>query len=124
MNVVLWILAGVLAAVFVLSGGMKILGKREDMIEKTPYVQDISQGAVRGIGAVEVLGALGLIVPAVTGLPDVLLPLAASGLVLVMIGAVVVHLRRNEGVKAAAPAIVLAIISAVVAWGRFGPYSF
>ncbi|MBY3989588.1 DoxX family protein [Rhodococcus fascians] len=124
MNVVLWILAGVLAAVFVLSGGMKVLGKREDMIEKTPYVEDFPQGAVRGIGVVEVLGAVGLIVPALTGIPDVLVPLAASGLVLVMIGAVVVHLRRGEGVKAAAPAIVFAIISAVVAWGRFGPYSF
>lgn len=124
MNVVLWVLASLLAVVFLAAGGSKIVGKREQMIEKTPYVADLPQNAVRGIGVVEVLGALGLILPALTGLPDPLVPWAATGLTVVMLGAVVVHLRRGDGVPAAAPGVVLAILSAFVAWGRFGPYGF
>ena len=76
------------------------------------------------IGALEVAGALGLVLPAVTGIAPVLVPLAAVGLVLVMVGAVVVHLRRGDGLAGAAPAIVLGLLAVFVAWGRFGAYAF
>lgn len=75
------------------------------------------------IGGLEFLAALGLILPAVTGIATVLTPLAATGLALIMIGAIVVHLRRNE-VQGAVLNVVLLILSALVAWGRFGPYHF
>jgi flagellar biosynthesis component FlhA len=73
---------------------------------------------------VEVLGALGLILPAVTGIAPVLVPLAATGLAIVMVFAAAVHVRRGDGLAAAVPAIVLGLLAAFVAWGRFGPYAF
>ena len=67
MNVALWIAAGVLAVAFAAAGLMKITGKREQMLERMPWVADYTQGQVKAIGAIEVLGALGLILPAVAG---------------------------------------------------------
>lgn len=78
---------------------------------------------VKLIGALEILAAIGLILPAVLDIVPVLVPLAALGLVLMMVGAVVVHVRRKE-VPAMAPSVVLLVLAAIVAWGRFGPYSF
>ncbi|ACZ21136.1 DoxX protein [Sanguibacter keddieii DSM 10542] len=124
MNLALWILAGLLAVAFFASGLSKIVGTRDQMITKTPYVEDFPQGAVRLIGLVEVLGALGLVLPALLDVAPALVPTAAIGLALVMIGAAVVHLRRGDDVAAAVPALVLALLSAVVAWGRLGSWAF
>lgn len=124
MNIALWVVAGLLALVFLASGASKVLGRREQMIEKTPYVEDFPQGAVKLIGAVEILGALGLVLPAVLDVAPVLVPVAALGLAAVMIGAVVVHLRRGEGLGSAVPALVLVLLAAFVAWGRLGTYAF
>ena len=71
----------------------------------------------------EGLGAIGLILPAVLDIATVFVPLAATGLAATMLGAVVFHLRRGE-TKETAPSLVLLILAAVVAWGRFGPYAF
>jgi len=124
MNIALWIVAGVLAAAFAAAGGMKLATPRKQLEAKMPWVADASDGQVKGIGAVEVLGAAGLILPAALDIAPVLTPLAAVGLALTMAGAVVVHLRRGDGIAGAAPAIVLGLLSVFVAWGRFGPYAF
>lgn len=124
MNVVLWVLAGVLAAAFLAAGAMKATQPKEKLATNMAWVEDFSPGMVKTIGALEVLGALGLILPAATGIAPILTPLAATGLVLTMMGAVATHLRRGEPLVASLPAIVLGLLSAVVAWGRFGPYSF
>jgi uncharacterized membrane protein len=124
MNIALWIAAGLLAAAFLAAGLMKLTGKREQMIERMPWVQDFSQGQVKAIGAIEVLGALGLILPAVTGIAPVLVPLAASGLAIVMVLAAVMHLRRGDGAAAVVPNVVLFALAVFVAWGRFGAYAF
>jgi hypothetical protein len=87
------------------------------------WTEDFSAGAVKAIGAAELLGAIGLILPALLDIAPVLVPLAATGLALTMIGAVVVHIRRGE-TQAIAPSAVLFVLSAIVAWGRFGPYAF
>jgi uncharacterized membrane protein len=81
------------------------------------WVEDFSQGTVRLIGALEVLGALGLVLPALTGVLPWLTPLAALGLVLLMAGAVYTHLRREEG-SAVVPPAVLLLLAALVAVGR------
>jgi uncharacterized membrane protein len=124
MNIALWIAAGLLAVAFLAAGLMKLTGKREQMIERMPWVGDFSQGQVKAIGAVEVLGALGLILPAVTGIAPVLVPLAATGLAITMVLAAVMHLRRGDGAAAVVPNIVLFALAVFVAWGRFGAYAF
>ena len=78
---------------------------------------------VKLIGALEVLAAVGLILPAALDIAPILVPLAALGLVLLMAGAAIVHVRRQE-IPMAVPSVVLLVLSAIVAWGRFGPYSF
>jgi uncharacterized membrane protein YphA (DoxX/SURF4 family) len=124
MNIVLWIVAGLLAAAFLAAGAMKVL-RSTDQLAKSglTWVEDFSPGMVKLIGVLEVLAAVGLILPAALDIVPILVPLAALGLVLMMIGAIIVHVRRNE-MQTIAPSVVLLLLSAFVAWGRFGPYSF
>jgi uncharacterized membrane protein len=124
-NIALWVIAGLLAAAF-LAAGITELVKSKQALEADPrqaWAHDFSAGAIKAIGVTEVLGALGLILPAVTGIAVVLVPLAALGLAVTMVGAIVVHLRRGERQAVVAPVLLL-VMSAVVAWGRFGPYAF
>ncbi len=124
MNVFLWAVAGLLALAFLAAGLPKITVEPKRLVDRLPWVADVSAAQVKGIGTVEVLGALGLILPAVTGIAPVLVPLAATGLAIVMVFAAAVHVRRGDGLAAAVPAIVLGLLAAFVAWGRFGPYAF
>ena len=80
-------------------------------------------GVLMLIGRLELFGALGLVLPAVFDVPTVLVPLAAVGLALIMLGAIVVHARRKEPQMVVAN-VVLLVLAVVVAWGRFGPYAF
>ena len=124
MNVVLWIGAGVLAAVFLVSGGMKLSQPKEKLAPSgLRWTDDYSGGTVKLIGTLEVLAAVGLVLPALVGIAVVLVPLAALGLVLLMIGAVITHRRRKES-QMILVNLVLLVLAAVVVWGRFGPYSF
>ena len=124
MNILLWILAFMLAAVFVASGAAKLLAPREQQIERTPYVEDFPQQIIWGIGALEILGALGLLLPPLLGIAPPLASVAAAGLAITMVFAALIHLRRGDGVKAALPSLILALLSVFVAWSRFGPYPF
>ncbi|TDD44546.1 DoxX family protein [Nonomuraea terrae] len=123
MNALLWVLQAVLAAVFGLAGAMKSTQPRERLRPVLAWVEDFSPAQVRLIGVVELLAALGLILPAATGVAPVLTPLAAAGLAITMIGAAVTHARRAEP-PAIAVNVVLFVAAVVVAWGRFGPYAF
>jgi len=122
-NVVLWIIAGLLAVAFLGAGAMKLTQSKEKLAASgnMGWVEDFSPGTIKLIGALEVLAAIGLILPAALGIAPVFVPLAATGLVLVMIGAIITHVRRKEPVI---PPVVLLVLAAVVVWGRFGPYSF
>ncbi len=123
MNVALWIIQIVLAAAFLLAGTTKVLTPKEKLRERMAWVDDFSQTSVRLIGTAEILGALGLILPAATGIAPILTPIAAVGLIIIMIGAAITHVRRQE--PAIVPAnVVLLVLAAIVAWGRFGPYHF
>lgn len=123
MNIALWIIAGLLAVVFTFAGGAKIVVPKEKIAKKQAWVEDWSAGAIKTIGALEVLAAIGLILPAALDIAPVLVPLAALGLVLVMVGAFIVHLRRSE-TKAMAATLVYLALAGFVAWGRFDPQSF
>ncbi|MGW8970657.1 DoxX family protein [Streptomyces platensis] len=124
MNITLWIITSVLALAFLAAGLMKISQPREKLAASgMAWAEDFSPGSVRAIGAVEALGALGLILPAALGIAPALAAWAALGLAATMLGAAAVHLRRKEA-KAIPVNLVLLLLAAVVAWGRFGPYAF
>jgi uncharacterized membrane protein len=123
-NIALWIVQGLLALVFGASGVVKATRDRKRLFDDgITWVEDFPASAVKAIGVLEILAAVGLVLPAVTGIAPVLTPLAAVGIALLMAGAAVVHGRRGEiaflGVIA-----VLFVAAAFVAWGRFGPYAF
>jgi hypothetical protein len=86
-------------------------------------VEDVSTGTLRLIGATELAGAVGLVFPSVTGIATWLTPLSACGLALTMVLAAITHARRKEPGAIAVNAALMAL-AALVAWGRFGPYSF
>jgi len=124
MHIVLWVLAGLLSALFLGSGGMKLIQPKESLSASgLGWVEDFSPGTLKAIGALEVTAAVGLILPAALDIAPVLVPLAAVGLVLVMAGAVLTHLRRKETQVIGVPLVLLAL-AAFVAWGRLGPEPF
>ncbi len=123
MNLWLWIIAGLLAVVFLI-GSAKLFVPKEKLATMPGggWVEDFSARTVKIIGAFEALAAVGLILPAALDIAPVLVPLAALGGVLLMVGAVITRLRRHE-VTVVADLVYLAM-AAFVAWGRFGPESF
>jgi uncharacterized membrane protein YphA (DoxX/SURF4 family) len=118
MGIALWVVQVLLAAAFLVSGATKLSQPKEKLLKNMAWVEDFSQGAVRVIGALEVLGAIGIVVPALSGIVPWLTPLAALGLVLTMIGAALTHLRRTEYGYITMNAVLL-ILAAFVVWGLF-----
>lgn len=125
MNLVLWILAGLLALFFAFAGFNKLARSKEQLLASPNmgWAADFSPGLVKLIGALEVLAAFGLLLPGAIGTATALVPLAAAGLALLMVGAAVTHARRKEA-QAVVVNLVLLVLAAVVAWGRFGPHAF
>ena len=124
MNIALWIVAGLLAVAFLASGATKLAQSREKLVASgMGALEDLSVGTIKAIGTLEVLAAVGLILPAALDIAPVLVPLAAVGLVLLMVGAMITHLRRHEA-QAIVVTLTLLILAVLVAWGRFGPQSF
>jgi uncharacterized membrane protein YphA (DoxX/SURF4 family) len=124
MNIALWIVAALIAVTFLASGATKLAQSKEKLAASgMPVVEDFSAGAVKAIGILEVLAAVGLILPAALDIAPVLVPLAAVGLVLLMVGAIITHLRRHEA-QAIVVNLALLALAVLVAWGRFGPQSF
>lgn len=118
MSIVLWILQFLLAVMFVLAGVMKAVQPYDTMARRMPWVEDYSPGMVRGIGVLEVLGGLGLVLPSLLGIMPVLTPLAALGLAVIMALATFHHLRRRETGQMIFT-IALLVLLVFVAWGRF-----
>ncbi|MEU1751904.1 DoxX family protein [Micromonospora matsumotoense] len=124
MNLALWIIAGLLALIFLASGVMKLIQSKEKLVASGYAVlDDFGPGVIKAIGVLEILAAVGLILPAALDIAPVLVPLAAVGLVLLMAGAAIACLRRND-TRTVVANIALLVLAAIVAWGRFGPYSF
>jgi uncharacterized membrane protein YphA (DoxX/SURF4 family) len=118
MSIALWVVQVLVAAAFLMSGATKLSQPKEKLLKNMAWVEDFSQPTLRTIGALEVLGAIGVVLPALTGIVPWLTPLAALGLVLTMIGAALTHLRRAEYGGIAMNA-VLFVLAAFVAYGRF-----
>ncbi|MEV4067170.1 DoxX family protein [Nonomuraea dietziae] len=121
MNIALWIITGLLTALYLFSGFGKLLVPQEKMAQMANaarWVLDFKPGTIKAIGALEILGAVGLILPALLGIAPILVPLAASGLTLIMTGAVIMRIRRGETKAALGDGSYLAL-AAFVAIGRF-----
>jgi uncharacterized membrane protein YphA (DoxX/SURF4 family) len=119
MNVALWVAAIVLAATFLLSGSLKLVMSKERLIAtRQTGVKPFPLPAIRVIAACELLGVLGIVLPWATGIVPVLTPLAAVGMVGLMIGAAISHGSLGEYRQSALNVTLLAI-AAFVAVGRF-----
>lgn len=125
MNLALWIVAGLLAAVLLFSSAKLVVPKEKlaGMGTATRWVEDFSPGALKAIGALELLAAAGLILPAALDIAPVLVPVTATCVVVLFVGAVITRLRRGERTTILFDLVYLAM-AAFVAWGRFGPGSF
>jgi uncharacterized membrane protein YphA (DoxX/SURF4 family) len=118
MNIVLWIIQILLALLFLFAGGTKLFMSEAALKQMAPPNSImLSILLLRFIGLCEVLGALGLILPGITRIRRGLTPLAACGLLIIMIGAVVVTVM-GLGAAAAITPLVAGVLCAVVAYGR------
>ena len=117
MNVVLWIVEVLLALLFAVHGRVMLFPEKEQT-QWMPYIEAIPSALRRFIGAVEVLAAVGLILPQLTNILPWLTPLAGAGLVIVMVLAIIFHIPRKEYPNIIFN-LVLLILSAFVVYGRF-----
>lgn len=120
MNIVLWIVAGMLAAGYTAGGtAMLVLTKAayRSIDPSQRFVDDLPAGFVKLLGAIKVLGAAGLILPGAVGIRPELVPMAALGFMLVMSGAATLRISRREWGPLLAD-LVLFSLAAFVAWGR------
>jgi DoxX-like family len=118
MDIALRVMAGLPAVAFLASGAMKLARPGQKLAASgMGWAAGFTAGTVTGIGALEVLAAAGPILPAAVGIAPVLAPPAAAGLVLLMAGAFITHVRRHQ----ARGMVVAPALAALVARGRFGP---
>ncbi|MFI5914289.1 DoxX family protein [Dactylosporangium sp. NPDC051541] len=115
MEIAYWIVAGLLALFYVYAGGKKAVQSREQLLPMMGWVDRMPMPAVRAIGVLELLGAVGLILPPATGVAPWLAVAAAVGLVLVQVGGIVTHLSRGEA-RLIGLNIGLLIAAAVLVW--------
>ena len=119
MNYALWIVQALLAAIFLVSGGMKLILPLEVLTAQTP----LPGLFVRFIGVAEVLGAIGLVLPGLVRIRPALTPLAAAGLVIIMLGATVLGVVIGDVAMAAIP-LAVGLLAAFVAYGRWRPAAY
>src|SRR3954468_24740018 len=101
-----------------MAGLMKITRPKEKLTAQQPWVEDVAPNTVKLIGTLELLGAIGLILPLLTGILPWLTPVAAMGLVLTMLGAMATHIRRHENQMLVVNGVLL-LLAAFVVYGRF-----
>ncbi|MFG3289074.1 DoxX family protein [Streptomyces sp. NPDC048179] len=125
MNFALWAAAALLALSFLAVGATKLAQPKEAFITSASmaWARDFAAGAIKTIGLLEILGAIGLTLPAAVDIAPVLVPLAAAGLAPTMVGAAITHGRRKESLSAVLNLLLLGL-AVFVAWGRFGRHSF
>ena len=123
METALWTAQVLLAAIFLVTGLTKLTQPRARLAAgPMGWAADVSDVEFRAVGVLEILGALGLVLPGALGIAPFLTPLAAVGLALTMVGAIATHVRRGETDRLVVPVVLLAL-TLFVAVERFGPHS-
>ncbi len=118
MNIVLWIIQGLLALIFFMAGAMKFFKSKNELREKLgDWVDQYTGMSIKLIGLSELLGAIGIIIPMAVGILPILTPLAAIGLAMTMVGAMKVHYQRKEKSKIVIN-VVLMLFAIFTAIGR------
>ena len=126
MNTTLWIIAGVAATAYAIGGATLLLlprAKYRALGANQHWVDDFGDGHLRTIGTIKLLGATGLVLPAAVGVAPLLVPIAATGLMLFMAGAATTRFRRSEWIYMAGDVVFIAML-AFLAWGRFVLHPF
>jgi uncharacterized membrane protein YphA (DoxX/SURF4 family) len=119
----LWTAQVLLAATFLATGMTKLTQPRAQLAAgPMTWAADVSDVEFRAVGLLEVLGALGLVLPGALGIAPLVTPLAAVGLALTMVGAIATHVRTGETDRLAVPIVLLAL-TIFVAVERFGAHS-
>jgi hypothetical protein len=118
LHIGLWVVQVLLALAFGATGFGKLMSPFADLATKMPWTADVGEPLVRFIGASEILGSLGLLLPSITRIKPKLTSLAATGLVTIMVLASLFHASRGE-FKVIPANLVLGALAAFVAWGRF-----
>jgi putative oxidoreductase len=117
LNIALWVAQIAVAGIFVMAGGMKLMTPYEAFVESQEWAEATPAMLIKFIGLAELLGAIGVIVPAATRIKPILTPVAAAALVLVMVLAIGLHVMRGEW-YALPYNLVPGALAAFVAWGR------
>jgi len=125
MNTAVWIAQGLLAIAMLGAGAMKLTQSKQQLMAfgQMDWTEDFPEPQIKGLGTLEVLAALGLILPALLDLALGLVGVAAVGVVLLMLGAAATHLRRKEAQRVPVN-LVIAAIAVFIAVMRFGPEAF
>ena len=118
MNIALWIIQWLTAAGFLAAGSLKLFRSKTRIEATMIWAKEFSPAQIKLIGFAELLGAIGLVAPSLTGILAALTPIAALALFVLMIGAFYTHARLGE-LKKSSGAVALALLSLAVAVGRF-----
>ncbi|MBX2896952.1 MAG: DoxX family protein [Cyclobacteriaceae bacterium] len=118
LNISLWIAQVLLALMFLMAGAMKSAQPVEELAKSMSWVNDFSAGMVRFIGASELLGGIGLLLPSLLRIRPLLTPLAALGLFIVMVFAFIYHVSKGEYELLPVNSI-LGTIALFIVWGRY-----
>lgn len=114
-STLLWVAQGFVALVVALTGTIKLVLPREQLAKRMRWAADWPRGRIKLLGLAEVAGAVGLLLPAATGIAPLLTPIAASCLAVLMVGAVQTHRRLGEGFV---PPLVIGVLCVAIAAGR------
>lgn len=114
MNIVLWVIQIILAAVFLTAGLMKLVFPKKKLEKAFEWVKDFSQNKIQIIAAFEIIGAFGLFLPGVYPISQVIIPLSAAGLFIIMLLATLIHYKRNDKIEMIINIVLLALLAFVI----------
>lgn len=118
LHIALWIAQVVIGGMFIMAGIMKSSQPIAELSKTVPWSAQVPEGLVRFIGVCELLGGLGLILPSLLRIKPILTPIAAVGLVTIMVFAIVYHLSKGES-NVIVFNLSLGLAAVFIAWGRF-----